>query len=104
MKFCVDYDKLSDIGKFTLEKSETFDGIYNDLIKICNELDTSWRSEDSSVYLGRMSNYISNKIKENEDIVTSGLVLNKISSRYSDQDNKWEKDLIDLESMYNERN
>lgn len=104
MKFCVDYDKLSDIGKYTLEKSETIDGIYSDLIKICNEIDISWRSEDSSVYLGNISNYISKKIEENEDMVATGLVLNRISSKYSDQDNKWEKELIDLESIYNERN
>ncbi len=104
MKFCVDYDKLGELGKYTLDKSETIDGLYNDMIQLCNEIDTSWRSEDSTVYLGNISNYISNKIKENEDITATGLVLNKISSKYSDQDSKWEKDLIDLENMYNERN
>ena len=103
MKFCVDYDKLGTLGKFTLEKSESIDEIYNDLNNICNEMDTYWRSEDSSVYLGNITNYISNKIKENVDIASTGLVLKKISSKYSDQDSKWEKDLISLENIYDER-
>ena len=104
MKFCVDYDKLGALGKFTLEKSESIDSIYNDLINICNEIDVNWRSEDSSVYLGNITNYISKKIRENVDIAATGLVLKKVSSKYGDQDTRWEKELISLENMYNDRN
>jgi len=94
MVFKVDYDKVSEVGRSFLTKCDELNSLYLDLIEICKEINEKWISEDSSVYLGHMTVYILEKMKENEGLFEIGKVLNKVSSRYSDQDNKWAKDLL----------
>ena len=99
MVFKVDYDKVSEVGQSFQEKSEKLNSLYYDLIDICKEIDENWKSEDSTIYLSHMATFILSKIDENETLFDTGRVLSKVSSRYSDQDDKWIKDLLNNEEL-----
>ncbi len=104
MVFKVDYDKVSEVGHSFLDNSEKLYSLYGDLIEICKEIDENWKSEDSTIYLSHMVSYLKEKIIENERLVETGKALNKVSSRYSEQDDKWVKDLLNkIELMKKEK-
>ncbi len=94
MNFKIDYDKVFEIGQFVKEKSLEINNIYFEMIDLCKEINNSWQSEDSSVYLEHMILYLKDKIKDNEILDKAGATLCKLSSLYSEQDNKWMKDLL----------
>ena len=103
MVFRVDYDKVSDVGRSLLTKSEDLRSLYYELIDICLEIDENWKSEDSSIYVGHMAAFIQDKIRENEKLYNTGSVLSKVSSLYGDQDKKWADDLMKSELMDKEK-
>lgn len=94
MFFKVDYDKVSEVGHSLITKAEELDSLYLKVIDLCNLINDNWQSEDSTIYLSQFAKFIKEKLRENQRIGETGNVLKKVSSRYSDQDNKWAKDLI----------
>lgn len=103
MVFKVDYDKVSDVGNALLTKSEELNSLYLEIIDLCKDINENWISEDSSIYLGHMTVYLKNKIRENESLYNTGSSLKKVSSLYSDQDNKWVNDLLKSDLMNKEK-
>jgi hypothetical protein len=102
MNFSVDYEKLGEVGKYLIQKYEEIDNLYSELYNICKSIDENWVSEDSSVYVWKMINYLNQAIKENEQIANTGDLLNKISDIYGEEDNKWDKELLREEQNNNE--
>ncbi len=102
MKFSVDYEKLKDLGVFTVNKSEEIDEIYAEILELCGQIDENWKSEDSSIYVGNMRDYVTLTGQENESLLVSGEVLKKLSSLYSEQDNKWVRDIMKKEQEIDE--
>jgi hypothetical protein len=103
MVFKVDYEKMSEVGHSFLDKSEELNSLYLDVIEICKEIDENWKSEDSTIYLRHMAAFLVTKIKENERLFETGKVLNKVSSRYGDQNDKWANDLLKSDLMKKEK-
>lgn len=97
MKFSVDYEKLNDLGIFIENKSQEIDGIYSEILGLCGEIDENWKSEDSSIYLGKMRDTVTRIREENEILLISGQVLKKLSMIYNEQDNKWVRDIMKKE-------
>ncbi len=93
MYFKADYNRLSDISRASLNKSNELNDLYNDLLKILDEVGENWISDDSTIYLSRMKNYIKERADENEALFTGAFKMNKIAVLYGAQDDKWEQDL-----------
>ena len=104
MNFRIDYDKVFEIGQFVKEKSEEINTIYLEMIDLCKQINDNWQSEDSSVYLEHMIQYIKEKMNDNEILDKAGTTLCKVSSLYSEQDNKWMKDLLKNDELRKRRN
>ena len=102
MNFSIDYDKVGDIGKYYIDKGGEIDNIYSDLIDLCLAIDENWKSEDSSVYIGKMIDFLKDIIDDLNEVFETGKLLNNLSVTYSDKDNKWEKDLLREEQEKNE--
>lgn len=102
MKFSVDYEKLKDLGVFIVNKSEEIDDIYSEILELCAQIDENWKSEDSSIYVGNMRDFVTVTRQENENLLVSGEVLKKLSSLYSEQDNKWVRDIMKKEQEIDE--
>ncbi len=102
MKFSVDYEKLKDLGVFIVNKSEEIDDIYSEILELCSQIDENWKSEDSSIYVGNMRDFVTVTRQENENLLVSGEVLKKLSSLYSEQDNKWVRDIMKKEQEIDE--
>lgn len=102
MKFCVDYEKLNDLGVFIVKKSEEIDDIYAEILELCGQIDENWKSEDSSIYVGKMRDFVTLTRQYNENLLVSGEVLKKLSSSYSEQDNKWVRDIMKKEQEIDE--
>lgn len=102
MKFSVDYEKLNDLGVFIVNKSEEIDDIYSEILELCAQIDENWKSEDSSIYVGNMRDFVTVTRQENENLLVSGEVLKKLSSLYSEQDNKWVRDIMKKEQEIDE--
>lgn len=94
MNLSIDYDKLGDLGSFLATKAEEIDKIYSELIDILVAIDENWKSEDSSVYMYKIVNYVKEIIKDNEQIVGTSELLTNLSNKYSEHDVKWEKDIL----------
>lgn len=99
MYFCVDYDNLSKTARSLKSKTYELDSLYTDILKMCNEVNENWVSEDSTVYLGRMESFLNDTLDRNEVIHKCANSLNKISYMYNVQDNKWANDLLKSELM-----
>lgn len=93
MYFKVDYDKLSDISRASLNKSNELNELYSDVMKIFDDINDNWISEDSSVYIGQMKKYMKNRVLENDALFKGAFTLNKIAILYGAQDDKWEEEL-----------
>ncbi len=104
MNFRIDYDKVYEIGQFVKEKSEEINTIYLEIIDLCKQINDNWQSEDSSVYLEHMIQYVKAKMKDNEILDKSGTTLCKVSTFYNEQDNKWMKDLLKNDELRKRRN
>jgi hypothetical protein len=102
MNFSIDYEKIGELGNYLLSKSQEIDKLYDELINICKSIDENWESKDSSVYVYKIETFINELAKENEQIVGTGNLLNKIAGVYNDQDNKWNKKLLSEENEINE--
>ena len=94
MFFKVDYDKMSETSSFLMNKTDELTNLYLEIVDICKSIDENWQSEDSTVYISQLVSFIKDTLKENEKLYNAGIVLKKVSSRYSDQDNKWASDLV----------
>lgn len=86
MVFKVDYEKVSNVSSYLVEKTEKLQSLYFDIIKICKEIDDNWSSDDSSVYIYKFISFIENKMKENENLNMAGHTLKEISSIYFEQE------------------
>ena len=102
MYFKVDYDRLSDIARASLNKSNELNGLYNDILKILDDVNDNWRSEDSSIYIAQMKSYLRERARENEALFKGAFKLNKIAVLYGAQDDKWEQDLKNSELVRNQ--
>ena len=91
MYFKIDYNKVSDLGAFLKNKSEELDTLYDDILKLCDEIETNYVSLDSSIYLSKFRGYVNTFIDENVDLKKGGLVLERISNRYNNQEERWAK-------------
>lgn len=94
MYFKVDSNRVSDVSQFLLQKSDELDGLYNDLLNICNQVEENYQSEDSTIYILKFRNYIKSFVRENEDLRYGGHVLNKTVSLYNNQEDGWAKSII----------
>lgn len=86
MVFKIDYEKVSNVSSYLVEKTEKLQSLYFDIIKICKEIDDNWSSDDSSVYIYKFISFIENKMKENENLNMAGHTLKEISSIYFEQE------------------
>ena len=102
MYFKADYDRLSDISRASLNKSNELNELYNDILKILDDINYNWRSEDSSVYIAQMKKYLKQQARENEALFQGAFKLNKIAVLYGAQDDKWEQDLKNSELLRNQ--
>ncbi len=97
--FKADDERISDIGYFLKNKSEELDNLYSDLLKICDDIEKDYISEDSPIYMAKYRSYIKQFLLENEDLKDGGNVLNKTSSTYSEQENTWAKQIMENEEL-----
>ena len=93
MYFKADYDKLSEIARASLNKSNELNELYSDIMKIFEDINNNWISEDSSVYIGQMKKYMKKRVLENDVLFEGAFALNKVAVLYGAQDDKWEQDL-----------
>ena len=93
MYFRADYNRLSDLSRATLNKSNELHDKYLEIIQILEDIDSNWISEDSSIYISNMIKFLNDRVIENEKIANGSYALNKIAILYGAQDDKWEKDL-----------
>ena len=94
MYFKVDYDKVSEVGNSLVLETEKLNSLYMDIVKICQSINENWHSEDSSIYIYRLIDFLNRKVNENENLNVAGRVLKDISFMYSEQDNRWLKELV----------
>ena len=94
MYFKVDYEKVSEVGHSLATKAEELDSLYFKVIDLCNLINDNWQSEDSTIYLSHFVRFVKDRLNEDSKILEAGNALNRISSRYSEQENKWVDDLI----------
>ena len=99
MYFCVDYENLSKTGHSFQSKTFELDTLYSDILKICKEIDENWKTEDSTVYLGRMQKFVSDTLDRNEVLHSCGNTLSKIAFLYNVQDNKWANEIMKSDLM-----
>lgn len=99
MFFKVDYDKVSETSSILKQKSEELNTLYFEIVDLCKSIDENWQSEDSTVYLAQLLSFLRERIQENEKLNNAGSVLKNVSSRYAEQDAKWEKELIQNDIM-----
>ena len=97
MYFKIDYDKVSDVGFYLKNKSDELDGLYSDILGICDEIENNYKSEDSTVYLSRFRYNVEKLMKENQDLKKGSDVLRKIYSLYSNQEADWAQSILDSE-------
>ena len=93
MYFKVDYEKLSDISRASLNKSNELNELYTDIMKIFEDINDNWISEDSSVYIGQMKKFMKDRVTENDALFKGAFALNKIAVLYGAQEDKWEEEL-----------
>ncbi|MBO5376414.1 MAG: hypothetical protein J6A52_06125 [Bacilli bacterium] len=94
MYFKVDYDKVSEVGNSLVLETEKLNSLYMDIVEICQSINENWHSEDSSIYIYRLIDFLNRKVNENENLNVAGRVLKDISFMYSEQDNRWLKELV----------
>ncbi len=98
LDFEFDDDKAKNFADFLKSKSEQLDSLYGDVSQLCDRIEEKYISEDSSIYLGRFRNNI-NKLKfENEDLHEGGIVLDKTTLLYNQQENKWAQKVLQLDT------
>lgn len=93
MYFKANYDRLSDMSRASLNKSNELNELYTDIMKIFDDINENWISEDSSVYIGQMKKYMKDRVRENDSLFKGAFALNKIAVLYGAQDDKWEEEL-----------
>lgn len=97
MVFTIDYEKVSEVGNVGAKKTLDINNLYSDIIDICSEINDNWQSKDSSIYMYHFASFLEKKMKENDDLNTTFKALMDISSVYSEQDNKWLRELINTD-------
>ena len=94
MYFKINCEKVSEVGNSLKSKSEELDTLYNDVLKLCDQIEENYRSEDSTIYLNRFRGYVYYFLNENQKVYLGGKYLSKTSSSYSEQEEKWAKSII----------
>lgn len=94
MYFKIDYDRVSDIGNSLVTKTQELDALYSDIIEIYCEISKNWKSSDANVYYTDVATFLNEREDELEMINIASSGLRNISSKYSEQDNKFLNELI----------
>ena len=94
MRFKIDYNKVSDLGQFLENKSDELDEMYEYILKICDRIDENYRSEESTIYTSKFQGYAKRLIHDNLFLREGGMVLDRTSSLYNNQENAWAKKVM----------
>ena len=97
MYFKINCDKVSEVGNSLKYKSEELDTLYNDVLKLCDEIEENYKSEDSTIYLNKFRGYIYYFLSENQNVYLGGKYLSGTSSSHSEQEEKWANSIIEEE-------
>ena len=104
MYFKIDYEQVSDLGEFLKLKSEELDGLYKDIIDICDKIDENYITEDSVIVTDKFRRYLNTFIKENYLLKAGGISLRKSSSLYSNQEIEWANNVIKANKLIKSHN
>ena len=94
MYFKIDYDRISDIGSELVTKTQELDALYSDIIEIYCSISKNWKSSDANVYYTEVATFLNEREDELEAINIASTGLRNVSSKYSEQDNKFLNELI----------
>ena len=97
MDFKVNYLKLSDISDKVVNNHEKLINELKDLLKIAEDIKTSWDGPDYESFNDKLTEYITTLIPVTEDIKYIGDYIKKAARTYEGNDNKWNKDIVSLE-------
>lgn len=97
MDFKVNYLKLSDISDKVVNNHEKLINELKDLLKIAEDIKTSWDGPDYESFNDKLTEYINSLIPVTEDIKYIGDYIKKAARTYEGNDNKWNKDIVSLE-------
>ena len=103
IKFDIDSEKTTEFAHFLKNKSDELDRLYQDVLKLCDDIEKNYISEDSSVYLDRFRNNVNILQNENKNLRKGGITLDSATALYTQQEDKWAKEMaqIDLDKEVN---
>ena len=93
IEFKIDGEKLSELGHFFKSKSDELESLYKDILDICNQIGENYIGKDSTVYINRFKKNINVLLQENEYLREGGFVLDDTTQLYTNQEDKWAKDI-----------
>ena len=97
IEFLIDSEKTDAFSNFLKNKSRELDCLYKDVLQLCDRIEDNYKSEDSSIFLGRFRKNINTFVKENEDLYEGGNVIDKTNALYNQQEDKWAKEVTQLD-------
>lgn len=89
MDFKVDYLRLHDIGTSLAKKNEELEENLEKLIKIIEELNTSWQGIDYDNFKGVSTTYIKNLNITTQELNYIAEYMKIASKSYQENDNGW---------------
>ena len=93
IEFKIDDEKLRELGYFFKTKSDELESLYKDILGICNQIGENYVGRDSTIYINRFKNNLNKLLKENEYLREGGFVLDDTTQLYTNQEDKWAKDI-----------
>ncbi len=89
MYFKINYEEVSKVGDYIIERSNELEKLYSDINKLCDEISEAYITEDSPITINKFKEYLTKFSYDNSLLKEGGLSLKASSSSYNDQDDKW---------------
>lgn len=93
MNLKVDYNELDNIGKYITQKDLELKNNLDEVLVLFNSVGECWKGIDSQNFIAKSTGYVTAQIRERERLGRLGNTLSKISSKYSENDIEWERQM-----------
>lgn len=89
MRLIVDYDELSNTGKYFDEKAKEIEDTLNNIRYIVNNIDSSWEGIDMETFVLKANDILDEQDDKKNDFELIGQMIGIISNNYKYKDNEW---------------
>ena len=93
MDIIADYNRINDIGDSVLSSCEEFTDELNELLKIAEDIKSSWDGPDYENFKNKLVEYVKGLSPLASDIKYIGDNMKKASKTYKNADTEWEKEV-----------